>query len=573
MHTSFISDISACMVAAFACAVFAQWLRQPTIVAYLAAGAIAGPLLLGWVKDRETVQTIGELGLIFLLFMIGLEIDLKKILRAGRVIAVTAFLQIVLCFLFAVAAFAAAGFSLAADRLDALYLAIAATFSSTIIIVKLLYDKRELETLAGRVTLGVLVMQDLAAILFLALQGQLADPSALTMALALGRVLVLVAVAFAVSRYILPSLFRSLARQPELVLIGALAWCFAVSGFAAWLGLSREMGALIAGVALSTFPYTLDLASRVNTLRDFFVTLFFVSLGMQIPAPSLELARDGALLGLVLVVSRCLVVFPVLYFQRMGVRGGALATINLSQVSEFALVIAALGAFYGHIGERTIGVILYAFAFMAVISSYAITNSDRLARALKGPLRRIGMVDLDETSLAADGHAHVGGKIYLLGFFTSASSLLEEFTRRKPELLEQIVVVDFNPVVGHELRKRGIRVFYGDISRRDTLIHAGLEAAEVILCTIPDTILKGSSNLRLAHAIRTINPGAQLIMHAEALSEIEPLYAAGANYVSVSRLIEADHLFTIVTAACEGDLAPARSEITEAMRDRREIIG
>jgi Kef-type K+ transport system membrane component KefB len=573
MHTSFISDISACMVAAFACAVFAQWLRQPTIVAYLAAGAIAGPLLLGWVQDRETVQTIGELGLIFLLFMIGLEIDLKKILRAGRVIAVTAFLQIVLCFLFAVAAFAAAGFSLAADRLDALYLAIAATFSSTIIIVKLLYDKHELETLAGRVTLGVLVMQDLAAILFLALQGQLADPSALTMALALGRVLVLVAVAFAVSRYILPSLFRSLARQPELVLIGALAWCFAVSGFAAWLGLSREMGALIAGVALSTFPYTLDLASRVNTLRDFFVTLFFVSLGMQIPAPSLELARDGALLGLVLVVSRCLVVFPVLYFQRMGVRGGALATINLSQVSEFALVIAALGAFYGHIGERTIGVILYAFAFMAVISSYAITNSDRLARALKGPLRHVGMVDLDETSLAADGHAQAGGKIYLLGFFTSASSLLEEFTRRKPELLEQIVVVDFNPVVGHELRKRGIRVFYGDISRRDTLIHAGLESAEVILCTIPDTILKGASNLRLAHAIRTINPGAQLIMHAEALSEIEPLYAAGANYVSVSRLIEADHLFTIVTAACAGDLAPARSKITETMRDRREIIG
>jgi Kef-type K+ transport system membrane component KefB len=571
MHGTLISDIATCMVAAFACAVFARWLRQPAIIAYLAAGIIAGPLALGWVQDRETVQTIGELGLIFLLFMIGLEIDLKKIARAGQVIAVTALLQIALCFLFAIAVFILAGFSLANGNLDALYFAIAATFSSTIIIVKLLYDKRELETLAGRITLGVLVMQDLAAILFLALQGQLADPSFVTMALALGRVFVLVAAAFAVSRYVLPALFKSLARQPELLLIGALAWCFAVSGFAAWLGLSREMGALIAGVALSTFPYTLDVAARVNTLRDFFVTLFFVSLGMQIPSPDMGMLRDGAFLALALLVSRWMILFPVLYFQRMGVRGSALPTINLGQVSEFALVIAALGVTYHHIGQRTIGVILYAFVLLAIISSYAITNSDGLTRWLTKATRRLRVADLDAAD-AADEHGGKPGRIYLLGFYTAASSLLEELARRRPEMLERIVVVDFNPEVGHELRKRNIRVFYGDISQFDTLIHAGLASAEVILCTLPDTILKGASNLRLAKAIRTINPNAHLIMHAEQLSEVEPLYAAGATYVSVSRLIEADHLFDIVGAAAENDLTAARDELAEALRDRREII-
>jgi Kef-type K+ transport system membrane component KefB len=573
MHGTLISDIATCMVAAFACAVFARWLRQPAIIAYLAAGIIAGPLALGWVKDREAVQTIGELGLIFLLFMIGLEIDLKKIARAGQVIAVTALLQIALCFLFAIAVFALAGFSLGAGHLDALYFAIAATFSSTIIIVKLLYDKRELETLAGRITLGVLVMQDLAAILFLALQGQLANPSFITMALALGRVIVLVAAAFAVSRYVLPALFKSLARQPELLLIGALAWCFAVSGFAAWLGLSREMGALIAGVALSTFPYTLDVAARVNTLRDFFVTLFFVSLGMQIPSPDLGMVRDGAFLALALVTSRWMIVFPVLYFQRMGVRGSALPTINLGQVSEFALVIAAIGVTYGHIGQRTIGVILYAFVLLAIVSSYAITNSDGLTRALTRTARRFRfMIDTKDDAEAGGEHGHGAGRIYLLGFYTAASSLLEELARRRPEMLERIVVVDFNPEVAHELRKRNIRVVYGDISQHDTLIHAGLASAEVILCTLPDAILKGASNLRLAKAIRTINPNAHLIMNADALSDVEPLYNAGATYVSVSRLIEADHLFDIVGAAAKNDLAPARDELAEALRDRREII-
>ncbi len=569
-----ISDISVCIIAAFACAALAHWLRQPAIVAYIAAGGLAGPLALGLVHDPETIKTIGELGLIFLLFMIGLEIDLKKILRAGRVIAVTSFLQVMVCFLLATLAFAAAGFTLTAVKLDAIYLALAATFSSTIIIVKLLYDKRELETLAGRITLGVLVMQDIAAILFLALQSQIADPSFISMTLALGRVIVLVAAAFTVSRYVLPKLFHSLARTPELLLVGALAWCFAVTSLAAELGLSREMGALVAGVALSTFPYTADMAARVNTLRDFFVTLFFVALGMQIPAPNWEMVRGGALLALVLVASRCLVVFPVLYFQKMGIRGSAVPTINLAQVSEFALVISALGFTYGHIGQDVIGVILYAFVFMAVLSSYAITNSHGMAVALKSGLRRLRLADLEEDHPArADGHAHPPGGIYLLGFYFSASSLLEEISRRAPDLLANIVVVDFNPEVGEALRKRGVRVVYGDISQRDTLLHAGLQTADVILCTLPDTILKGSSNLRLAQLIRTINPEAQLIMHSETLSEVSPLYSAGADYVAVSRIIEGDHLFGIVTAARNRDLAPARSILAAALRDRQEIIG
>lgn len=574
MEHSLINDIAICIVVAFALAVLAQWLRQPLIVAYLGAGFLTGPVALGWVHDQHTIETIGELGLLFLLFMIGLEIDLKKVLRSGRVILVTAVAQIVGSLLFGLLVFKVAGFPLGDGQLDALYLALAVTFSSTVIIVKILYDKRELDTYTGRITLGVLVLQDVAAILFLALQNDLTDPAADQIALSLFKVVVLVAAAFAASRYVLPTLFRSVSRLPELVLVGALAWCFLVAGLASALELSREMGALIAGVALSTFPYTLDVAARVNTLRDFFVTLFFVSLGMQIPAPNPAMLLNALLLAAVVVASRQLTVFPPLYAQGMGLRGSVLPTINLSQISEFALVMVALGAAYGHISNQTTGVILYAFVATAVLSSYAISRSERWLKPAKPLLRWLGLKDLDETAQFASDTApgHAPASVYLLGFSWTASSLLEEITRHSPAILPKLAVIDFNPLVGQELRRRGVRIIYGDITQRDTLAHAGVAQADVVVCSLPNTVLKGSNNLRLTRELRVLNPRARLIMHAEKLQDVPDLYAAGADYVSVPRLVEAERLHEVICAACEHRLAASRAALDEALRERREVI-
>src|SRR5262249_39674890 len=159
-------------------------------------------------------------------------------------------------------------------KFDALYLCVACALSSTVIIVKVLYEKRELDTLPGRITLGVLVLQDIFAILFLAVQPSLGNLEISVILLSIGRVAALVATAL--SRYVLPRLFHQIARRPELLLLGALAWCFLIGEVAEKLGLSREMGSLVAGVALSTFPYALDVTAKVTTLRDFFITLFFV---------------------------------------------------------------------------------------------------------------------------------------------------------------------------------------------------------------------------------------------------------------------------------------------------------
>jgi len=565
-----IGDLAICIVAAWLLAVGAQLLRQPLLLAYLAAGFIVGPVGLGLVHDHHSIEVISELGLILLLFMIGLEIDLKKILGAGRLITLTSLAQIVGCFAGGLVLFKLLGFPLAPGRWDALYLAVGAALSSTVIIVKLLYEKRELDTLPGRLTLGVLVIQDLAAILFLAIQPNLNEASPGLLLGSLARVGLLVALAYVAARHALPALFRSVARLPELVLVGALAWCFLVAGTASALGLSKEMGALIAGVAISTFPYTLDVAAKVTSLRDFFITLFFVALGMSIPAPNGPSLGWALLIAAFVVASRLATVFPPLHRMGQGIRASLLPALNLAQISELSLVVLTLGVAHKHIGAETQAAFSYAFVILGVVSTYAITKSNEIHAALLPRLRRMGFKDIDATPPEAHPAGHP--KIFLLGFYTTASSLLEELERHAPHLLAELAVVDFNPAAHQKLKERGVRVIYGDITRRETLEHAGVGGAELLVCTLPNSLLKGATNLKLLAQLRELNPTAQIITHAEQFEDAPKLYAAGASHVSLPRLIEARDLCSVIQAARQSLLPERRADLELELRGRREII-
>lgn len=574
MH-QLLQDISICIVAAWALGVGAQFIRQPVILAYLVGGFVIGPSGFGLVHDEESISTIAELGLIFLLFMIGLEIDLKKIVSAGSAILITALSQIVGGCVIGVAFFWLLGFPLTGGKWDALYLGLAAALSSTVIIVKILYDKRELDTLPGRITLGLLVLQDLFVILFLAIQPSLDNLQASALVLSGVRVGVLVATSLIVSRFVLPPLFRSVARLPELVLVGALAWCFLVGQFAEQLHLSREMGALIAGVSLSTFPYALDVTAKVTSLRDFFVTLFFVGLGMSVPLPSGSLITWALVFAAFTVVSRVVTTFVPLYLLKQGLRASLLPAINLSQISEFSLVVLALGLEKNHISAESKGLVSFAFVLLATLSAFGIMQSDRLTRGVIPWLKRMGLRDLDESTKSAEssvsGHNH-GARILLIGFFRTASSLLEELQRNKQDLLEEIAVVDFNPHVHASLKKRGVKVIYGDVSQPETLMHAGAGNAEVLICTIPDALLKGTTNAKLVKHLRDLNPKAKIISVAEILEDVQHLYAAGADYVSVARLDEATDLCDVLKAAEDDLLDEKRAQLDARLKDRVEVL-
>lgn len=570
MH-SLLYDIALCTIAAWIFGVIAQLARQPVILAYLVGGFLIGPSALKLVRAQESIETISELGLIFLLFMIGLEIDLKKIVRSGKVILASAGSQIVGGAVLGVGFFLLLGFPMGQGKWEALYLGVAAALSSTVIIVKVLYDKRELDTLPGRITLGLLVLQDLFVILFLAVQPSLNDLRVGVLLLSVARVAVLVLALFLISRYVLPTLFRSIARLPELVLVGALAWCFFGCELAEGLHLSREMGALVAGVALSTFPYALDVTAKVTSLRDFFVTLFFVGLGMTIPIPTVGILVLAVGFALFVVVSRILTTFPALYGLRQGIRASFLPALNLSQVSEFSLVLMQLGVAAGHISADSKSAVSFAFVMLAVLSTFAMTNSDRIARYAVRALKGMGLRDLDAEH-GTEGHGHGGSRILLLGFFRTASSLIADLERERSDLLDDISVVDFNPVVFANLRARGIHVQYGDVSQRETLVHAGIEKAEILVSSVPDYLLKGITNERLVRQLRSINPKAIIIAPADTLADVDRLYGAGADYVTLARLSESRDLRDALTAAHEGFIRQKRDEVDARLHQREEVL-
>ena len=459
-----------------------------------------------------------------------------------------------------------------------IYLAACMSLSSTLVVVKLMYDKFELDTLPGRITLGVLVIQDLWAVAMIAVQPNIENPNLLPLAFSLWKGALLVVGGLALSKYVLPHLFRAVAKAPELVLVSALAWCFFLAGVASVIGLSREMGALIAGISLSTFPYNFDVMAKAVSIRDFFVTLFFVALGMQITVPSLHVVGIALAASAFVIVSRLSVV-PILYALRLGHRTSLLPAINLAQVSEFSIVIASLGLARhpAQIPSDVLTIVIITFALTAVASTYMINASHRVQRALSGLLRVLWIKDLDSPESAQERSETRPETVVFLGFFRDASSILHEFEHdgeplQVKEFLGKILVVDFNPTVMRELRQRGISCIYGDVAHADTLRHVGIQDAQLVLSSITDDILRGTNNLRLLRNIRATCPRAKVMLTTDHIPQALSFYEAGADFVYLPRLHSAAEIARILKLGLEAGFDAARAAEIARLTARREVL-
>jgi Kef-type K+ transport system membrane component KefB len=574
-----LATIGICIAAAALLALVSWRLRQPLILAYLLTGVIIGPHVLNYVGDPASITTVAEIGLILLLFIIGLEIDLKKLASAGAPVLLTGGLQVPICVALGLGFFYALGFRSHKGDYALLYLAATMSLSSTLVVVKLLYDKFELDTLPGRITLGVLVIQDLWAVAMLAVQPNLESPTLLPLALSLLKGAALVLTGLVIAKNLLPHLFRAVAKAPELVLVSALAWCFFLAAIASLIGLSREMGALIAGISLSTFPYSLDVIAKATSIRDFFVTLFFVALGMQIPVPSLRIVVLALAASAFLVLSRFIVVPPILYALRLGHRTSLIPAIDLANISEFSIVIASLGLVRQQIGSDVLTIVILTFAITSVTSTYMINSNHRVQQVLATGLRRIGVRDLDALAAPVEEVEEKAHSLVFLGFFRDASSILYEFehgaahaTGKGRSFMSEVMVIDFNPRVIQELRRRGIACTYGDIAHVDTLHHAGIAQAELIVCSITDDILRGTTNLRLMRNIRRLNPKAKIVVTSDHVKGALELYGEGADFVYVPRLFSAKEIATILKKSLRSGFPADRMEAMALLRSRREVL-
>jgi hypothetical protein len=392
------------------------------------------------------------------------------------------------------------------------------------------------------------VLQDLFAIVFMAIQPSLLDPKLSNLLRSLGYGVALVVLAFLLSRFGLAPLMRAIARTPELVLLTAIAWCFAVAGAAEVAGLSREMGALIAGQSIAAFPYGVDVAAKLAGIRDFFVTLFFVSLGLKVTAPTLGTLGFAAAAFAIVLATRLATVAPATRLAGQGLRSGLVAALDLAQISEFSLVIVAIGIGFGHVTPALQNDFLPAMLLAAVLSTYLITWNDSVARVLVRVARRLGVRERggDFEPRAARGERR---DVVLLGCFREGVALLQRIEAERPALKRRILVVDFNPDLKERLEASGFAYAYGDLAHPETLAHLGLADARVVVSTIPDSFLKGTDNRTLLLQARQIAPQAQFIAMAEDEPTEEELHDLGAAVV-----VPAD-----LTAARLLDLLDARS--------------
>ena len=571
-----LSSIGIATAAAALIAAVTWRFKQPLIIAYLLTGVIIGPNIgLGWVSDRESISTVAEIGLILLLFVIGLEIDIRKMLAGGTAVLVTGALQVPICIALGLGFFYVLGVQNTPHNYALLYLAACMSLSSTLVVVKILNDKYELDTLPGRITLGVLVIQDLWAVAMLAVQPNVLNPNLVPLLGSLWRGALLVVGGFALSKYVLPQLFRMVQKAPELVLVSALGWCFFLAGAASLIGLSREMGALIAGVSLSTFPYNVDVVAKAVSIRDFFVTLFFVALGMQITIPSLQVLELSLAASVFVIVSRVVVV-PILYALRLGLRTSIVPAINLAQVSEFSIVIASLGVTLGQIGQDVLTIVIITFAVTSVVSTYMINSSHSIQKVLASAFKLVGLRDLDFSG-AAEDESQVHQPVIFLGFFRDTSSILYEFEHEGDaaearQFIEKILVIDFNPTVLRELRRKDIKCVYGDIAHADTLRHAGIEHAELVVSSITDDVLRGTSNLRLMRSVHNISPNAKVVLTTEHIPQALQFYEEGADFVFIPRLYSAAACARILRKGVADGFEEVRSQAIGHLSKRQEVL-
>ncbi|MBI4419150.1 MAG: cation:proton antiporter [Ignavibacteriales bacterium] len=562
MHSSILFAIGLSIVAASVLAYFAQFLRQPPLLGYIAAGMIIGPHGLGLIERQEDVTAISELGLAFLLFIVGLEIDVKKFVRSGTASSVIGVVQVALCSLLGYALALWLGYK----QLDAVYIGVTLSFSSTMIVVKLLSDRGELDTLPGRVTLGILLVQDALAIFVLAGQSNINDPSFGPVVVSIILGLGLVLVSFLVSRYALPAAFQRVARNPEMVLVLSIAWCFVMCWLALEAGFSIAMGALIAGVSISTFPYSHDVIAKIRSLRDFFVTLFFVSLGMQILLSSVGMVISGFLLSAFIIGSRIASILPVSMFMRLGSRAGILSSLNLSQSSEFSLVIASLGLSYGHITPEIVSLIALTLVITSTASTYMIMSSHVLARLGVRLMEQIGI----RSSHLQDEDVYETreGEIVILGCHRVGSGLVEAIRPEWP----LVHVLDFNPEVLERLRARGIAASYIDISHFDALEEMGIHRASIVICTLPDDYLRGTSNEALLKYLKARKVRAKIIVYANSVKDALRLYEEGADHVILPHILTGEQIAALVLLRNDRGFRRIRTSTIKELKNRNEVL-
>lgn len=524
------TQLSLVLIVATVVAIAMRLLKQPLLIGYIITGIIVGPSFLHLIQEKEAFETFSEIGIALLLFIIGLELSIAVVKRLGRPVFVTAAALLL--------TIGTIGYVIGAinhfTQLESILLGLALFFSSTIIIAKALSDKKELTRLNGQLAIGVILIDDIIAtfaLLFIASQSGGDSLGWVEIGIMVAKGVGVLLALFILGAKVLPWLMKRIAKSQELLFIFALAWGFGVASIINLIGFSVEIGALFAGVTLAHLPYTHQISARLKPLRDFFIILFFISLGESLQLNSLGSVVIPALILSVIV----LIVKPLVVMLVLGIMGYTKHTsfktgINLSQISEFSIIMIVVAQQAGLVRTEFGGIITLVAMITITVSTYLMQYDNWIYSKIERHLRLFEGRTIKEK----ETHKAKSYPLILFGYQNGG----HEFIRTFRSMKLPFVVVDYDPTVIDDLERRHIEYLYGDATDPELLSEIDLDKASLIVNTIGDHAV----NVSLVTHVRRINEDAVVICYSSNHTQAAQLYELGASYVFLPQFIGSEQL-------------------------------
>lgn len=518
-------DFALLIVTATVLSFIARKSNQPTIIAYIFTGLLLGPVMFNLVSDSGLVALMSELGLGFLLFLLGIEMNIEDIREILRPVTNIAILQTVLQTSLAFILPLVLGFSLT----ETVIIALCTVFGATPVIVKLLTDKDEITTLPGKIDVGVLILQDIYLVIILALFSaeSLTNPVEIgfTLSKILGLMAAVAGLSLLSSKYILPVLFKRVAENRHAFFIHGIAWAFLFISLTMELNLSVEVGAFLAGLGLGQIPYRDELKERVRPLTDFFMVVFFSSIGLQLTSNNLLVYwKEAVIASIVLMIGNFLIMFYLIDRENFTPETSFLGSINMTQVSEFSLVVGGLAVSQGYVNTDILGYLSLMALLTMSTSSYLINYNREIYERAKPYLERFESEDKEDVELQKfENHAVIVGY----------NNMVERILPVLKQEYGDVIVVDRNTENTDNLSRKDVEYIYGDFKHGEIRKSCNLKNAAFVLSISP--------NLNVQHQIMNdTSQEATRFLEAQTFEEAAELYERGAEYVIIENMVTAD---------------------------------